>query len=767
MSLGRRGRNGAAANGGMVPALRGLPDDVPRLIPRKRERRERRDPTNIRLGMLAFLGLALFAAMFTRLWFLQVLTDETFIAQAQQNQIDVVELPPARGRILDRNGVVLADNRYVSVVSVDQREWTDPEVQRPMVVAELAELLHMPPADVEAQLDDETQDPLLPKVIQDRVPEDVRILVEERNLPGVEGELRAVRSYPHGSVGAHLLGYTGLISEEELELAGPEYHLTDEIGKAGIEAVFDRELRGTAGERLLEVNRAREVVGQVGDDVAAEPGGDVRLTIDIRLQEAAEQAIEDQLAAARQRQSRDSGAYFPAPAGSAVVLDIRTGDVLALASYPSYDPNWLITGLTGAQYTERFLDEQVPSPLANRAVQGLYAPGSTFKLITALAGLRSGTLDPGEQYLDEGYFEIPDTDICDENNPNVVCKYFNARKEALGWLDLRVALTRSSDAYFYRQGYLLDRTGEGRGLQEMAADLGFGSVTGIQLPFESTGRVPSAALKQELADSGVFAEGNWLNGDNINFAVGQGFLTVTPLQLANAYATWANGGVRFNPSLVEQIEARTTGEVERSFEPRIADRIVLPPGTDVVRAGLAGVTTAGTAEFAFQGYDHGSFPVLGKTGTAQAEGRSKLTGRAREDTAAFAAVAPADNPRYAVVVVLEEAGFGGDAAAPAARAILEELASIEREDGIAAATAATELEEATPAVVECTRQAITTQYGSGTAIAELGLDGVARLLGCDPADLGPAPSLGMDLPEGVHAPPVTNELDAMVPERDP
>jgi penicillin-binding protein 2 len=753
----------------MVPALRGLPDDVPRLIPRKRERRERRDPTNIRLALLAVLGVTLFAAMFTRLWFLQVLADETFIAQAQQNQIDVIELPPARGRILDRNGVVLADNRYVSVVSVDQREWTDPEVQRPLVVAELAELLHMEPADVEAQLEDETQDPLLPKVIQDRVPEDVRILVEERNLPGVSGELRAVRSYPHGTVGAHLLGYTGLISEEELELAGPEYHLTDEIGKAGVELVFDRELRGTPGQRLLEVNRAREVVGQVGDDVPAEPGGDVRLTIDIRLQEAAEHAIADQLEAARQRESRDSGAYFPAPAGSAVVLDVRTGDVLALASYPTYDPNWLITGLTGAQYSERFLDEQVPSPLANRAIQGLYAPGSTFKLVTALAGLRTGTLDPGEQYLDEGYFEIPDTEICDENNPNVVCKYFNARKQALGWVDLPVALTRSSDAYFYRQGYLLDRTGEGRGLQEMAADLGFGAVTGIQLPFEATGRIPSAALKQELADAGVFAESNWLNGDNINFAVGQGFLTVTPLQLANAYATWANGGIRLNPSLVEDVEARTTGEVERTFEPRIADRIVLPPGTEVIRAGLAGAITAatGTAALAFDGYDHGSFAVLGKTGTAQAEGLSKLTGRPREDTAAFAAVAPADNPRYAVVVVLEEAGFGGDAAAPAARSILEELVRIEQEDGIAAATAATEIDEVTPQAIECTRQAITTQFGAGTAITELGMDGVARLLGCDPAVLGPVPTPSLDLPEGVDAPPITNELDTLVPEAEP
>jgi hypothetical protein len=159
--------------------------------------------------------------------------------------------------------------------------------------------------------------------------------------------------------------------------------------------------------------------------------------------------------------------------------------------------------------------------------------------------------------------------------------------------------------------------------------------------------------------------------------------------------------------------------------------------------------------------------VLGKTGTAQAEGRSKLTGRPREDTAAFAAVAPAGSPRYAVVVVLEEAGFGGDAAAPAARSILEELARIEQADGIAAATAATEIEEAAPAAVECTRQAITAQYGAGTAIAELGMDGVARLLGCDPADLGPAASLPFDLPEGVEAPPITNELDTLVPDGDP
>jgi hypothetical protein len=184
---------------------------------------------------------------------------------------------------------------------------------------------------------------------------------------------------------------------------------------------------------------------------------------------------------------------------------------------------------------------------------------------------------------------------------------------------------------------------------------------------------------------------------------------------------------------------------------------------------LAGAITAatGTAALAFDGYDHGSFPVLGKTGTAQAEGLSKLTGRPREDTAAFAAVAPADNPRYAVVVVLEEAGFGGDAAAPAARSILEELVRIEQEDGIAAATAATEIDEVTPQAIECTRQAITTQFGAGTAITELGMDGVARLLGCDPAVLGPVPTPSLDLPEGVDAPPITNELDTLVPEAEP
>jgi len=739
---------------GLQSPLRPGVAEGPSMHQRKDRARPRRDPVRLRLGVLAIAVVFMFGALFTRLWFLQVLSADTHVEQAQSNQIDVVELPATRGRILDRNGVVLADNEFVSVVSVDARAWQDPEADRALVVEELSRLLGMTPAEVSEQLDDETQDPLVPKVIKDDVEEATRVLVEERHLPGVRGELRAVRNYPQHDLAAHVLGYVGPITEDQIEAEPERYDITDRVGRAGVEMLFEKDLRGDAGRRLLEVNRQREVVGTAGEDVPPVAGEDLYLTLDARVQRAAEEAIVEQLELARQRQSEDSGNNFPASAGAAVVLDVDTGDIVALASYPDYDPNWLIGGLTKAQFDSHFLDAQVPSPLNNRAIQGLYAPGSTFKLITALAGLRAHTLDAREMFNDEGYFEIPDADTCPTT---VQCRYANAREAVLGLLDLSGALIKSSDAYFYRQGYLLDRTGDGRELQETAARLGFGSATGVQLPFEATGRVPSAELKAQLADEGVIPDGHWLNGDNINLAVGQGFLAVTPLQLTNAYATWANGGTKLNPNIVDRVADRTDGEVRRVLDRRVSATLEFPTGNDVIWEGLSYVTRSGTAEFAFQGYDHDAFGVIGKTGTAQAEGASEVTGITREDTAIFAGVAPREDPRYAVVVLLEEAGFGGDAAAPAARSIFEALHSAELEDAAALEAESPAEPEPTEPELDCSATALMDRFGQGTAVVELGLETVAEMVGCDPAELGPIPPLvpgapGVDLAEGRDAP---------------
>jgi len=724
---------------------------------RKDRMRPQRDPVRLRLVILALVVVVGFGALYTRLWFLQVLSSDVHVEQAQSNQVDVVELPATRGRILDRNGVVLADNEFVSVVSVDARDWADPEADRALVVSELSRLLGMTPAEIEERLSDETQDPLLPKVIKDDVEEATRVLVEERHLPGVRGELRAVRQYPEGDLAAHVMGYVGPISEDQLEAESERYDITDRVGRAGVEMLFEKDLRGEPGRRLLEVNRERDVVRPVGEDVPPVPGEDIYLTIDARIQRAAEEAIVTQLELARQRQSEDSGNLFPAPAGAAVVLDTTSGDIVALASYPDYDPNWLIGGLTKAEFDAQFLDAQVPSPLNNRAIQGLYAPGSTFKLITALAGLRSHTLDAREMFNDEGYFEIPDADTCP---PSVKCRYDNAREAKLGQLDLSGALILSSDAYFYRQGYLLDRSGDGRGLQETAARLGFGSATGVQLPFEAQGRIPSAELKAKLAEQGVFSDGHWLNGDNINLAVGQGFLTVTPLQLANAYATWANGGTKYNPNVVERVADRKDGQVQRVIDRRVSATLEFPAGNEVIWEGLSYVTRSGTAEFAFQGYDHDAFPVLGKTGTAQAEGRSDVTGVAREDTAIFAGVAPLGDPRYAVVVLLEEAGFGGDAAAPAARAIFEELHRAELEDAAALEEETPTEPEPTEPELDCSATALIDRFGDGTAMTELGLEQVAGIVGCEPSELGPLPPLVPGDPgDDVDAPGLDGSID--------
>ena len=701
----------------------------------------------------------MFVALFVRLYFLQVLSTDQFQAAAEESRVETVVVPPARGRILDRNGVVLADNRFESVILVDGAAFADPEreLELEAVFEQLHGLLGLSIEDMRARYVDKRQDPLLPKVVADGLTDAQRVLVEERRLPGVTGERRAVRNYPHGTLAAHLLGHVGQISEEQYDLAPEEYTMNAVVGRAGIEQVLEEDLRGVAGSRTLELNRSREVVGEVGDAVAPVSGHDVYLTVDARVQAEAQDALADGLQASREgKPSEDSGLHFPAPAGSAVVLDIENGAVLAMASFPDFDPNALVGRLSEADYQRLFADTARPAPLNNRAIQGQYAVGSTFKLVTSLAALGTGAIAPRQLYNDTGVWVLPgesaESDTCD-----VGCRFRNTDSTALGAVDLSVALTRSSDVYFYDLGY---RIGIGQvtnpwAIQDTARELGFGAVTGIQLPYEAAGRVPDAETKEDLFWSEVIDDGYWYTGDNINLAVGQGMLSATPLQLANAYGTWANGGTHFSPNLVGDIRTRPDGELVRSFESRVMGEVALPPGNEVIVEGLSRVTSMdhlGTASLAFDGFDDTGFGVIAKTGTAQSTARSQVTGRRLEDTAVFVAVAPVEHPRYAVAVLMEEAGFGGDAAAPVARRILEYLRDLERSEGTPAQAIPYE-------PVECTAEAIVQRYGAGTALGELGLDTLARLVGCDTAAIGtiPAPVVE-DLQPGI--------LDEALPDSD-
>ena len=643
------------------------------------------DNLSRRLAFLGVLIIALFAALVTRAWYLQVLVAEEFSDQAVRNHVEIVVTQPTRGRILDRHGVVLADNIRTGIVTVDRSRYAPGQID--YVLEQLSQLLDIPALVLASRLADKQTHPLAEKVVASGLDEYGLLRVAEKSLPGVEAKWAMSRTYPQREIGAHVVGYVGAMSpgqQERLLEAG--YLPSERVGKSGIEQIFEDDLHGKPGRTELEVDSTGRV-HRVISEVPAEPGADIFVSIDADLQAATESYLRQGLIAARKTVSDDSGFFYPSIGGAAVVMDLRNGDVLAMASHPTFDPNWLVGGLTTAEYQSVFENPYAPGALNNRAIQGQYSPGSVFKLITALAGLEARLISPRAAYYDIGYFKIPDKYGCTGR-----CTFYNADKAPLGIVDLSSAISRSSDAYFYKVAHDLYwiRGEEQWAIQDMARLLGFASQSGVQLPFEKSGRIGGEDLKRRLFEANPEAynpyneSSQWLPGDNINTGIGQGFVSVTPVQLANAYATFANGGTLFSPNIVERVVSRSAeqfGESVIEFNPRIQRIVEFPEGSGVVREGLHGVASKsrrGTAWRAFEGYDSRGYAVAGKTGTAQAEGRNAVLQRKKEDSAVFIAWAPQHDPRYVVAVVMEEAGFGGQAAAPVARRIFEALRAYEQ-----------------------------------------------------------------------------------------
>lgn len=645
---------------------------------------------SLRLAFLGIVVIALFAALFARIWFLQVLATEDFRTQADTNQVRLVTVPPERGRILDRNGVVLADNEYSGVIRVNPSQLAVGE--RELVVSELERLTGVSQDELNERIDDLAAGPFASRTVAAGLDESLLELVVERSLPGVEASWEARRVYPEGALAAHVVGYVGAQPADWVEdNPGEDYLPNDRIGRAGIEGLFESTLRGNAGVQKVEVNRQDVVVRDLGGTDPT-PGADVHLTLDLELQQAVEFYLDEGLREAQGRESSDDPRFLlPAYAGTAVVLDVRNGDVLAMASYPTYKPEWLTDGISRDQYDATFNDPTRPGPLNNRAVQGLYAPGSVFKLITAVAATRTDVITPRGQFVDTGTYTVP--------VPGGGT-FQNAGGAVLGALDLSTAITRSSDTYFYSAAYEMHALGRDNGryaIQEAARDFGFGQQTGVQLPFERSGTVPNDEIKVQIFEDvpAYLNEENaliWVPGDTINMGIGQGFLTVTPLQLVNSYAAFANGGTVFQPNIADRITARgveDAGEVIQEFAPRVSGTIDLSGvPVDVITEGLEGVTVSrisnafglvsGTAATAFEGWDHRAWGIVGKTGTSESDGINKVLGRSKEDNAVFVGYGPRQDPRYAVVVVMEEAGFGGEAAAPVARNIFGALRALEQ-----------------------------------------------------------------------------------------
>lgn len=660
----------------------------------------------MRLSAIGIVVFSLFIAVFFRLWFLQGIDRQEFEAASFSNRVRVLHEEGPRGRILDRNGKVLVDNRTSLVVALDREPLRQmkPE-ERTEIFIDLADSLNE--LGVPIKLDriergyaDLRYAPQAHVPIVDDVEEEVEVYLRERaeRFPGVIVKRTTTRVYPYGRVAAHILGYVGEINANELERYGPEaedldaartdlgpdgfvgngeYRLGDSIGKSGVERSFEAVLRGKPGKRTIEVNARGDMVDVIESE-PGEAGNDLWLAVDVDLQAHAERLLSTKIHDLRGDYVEDVRRGVTvglirvnAPQGSIVIIDPRNGDVLAMASYPDYDPNLLVHGISQNLWAQ-LNDPNSGQPLLNWALQGAYAPGSTFKLFSAFAGLDSGYLSGGNEVIDDqGTYQV-------ENCTGDSCTFRNAGSTKYYRTDVARSLTVSSDVYYYQ---LADKFWNLRGqygetpIQDAAAEFGLGSRTGIRLPGEQGGRLPTPEWMRSMNDQypDAFPRGQWQTGDSINSSVGQGDVLATPLQLANGYATFANGGTLYRPQVVTKATrandpAVAPGEPDNytvvyEAEPEVTGQVnIAPDHYDKIFRGLVGVTQdeGGTATKAWRA-EPTTWPFAGKTGTAQ------VTGKA--DTALFAGFGPAIPgvpAEYAIAVVIPEAGFGGAVSAPLA-----------------------------------------------------------------------------------------------------
>ncbi|MEM7092368.1 MAG: penicillin-binding transpeptidase domain-containing protein [Actinomycetota bacterium] len=627
----------------------------------------------LRLAMLGVLVVGMFTSLFARMWYLQVVEEQRVEAQTQaaENLTRKVFIDAPRGRVLDRNGNVLIDNRLVNEVVIDKFEFREAipseSGQRDFAIKLATEISAagrlIKAADIEAALNDQKYGPFDLVPIATDVPERFSILIGERahEFPGVDIQKTTVRFYPYGTRAAHLLGYVGPISEDRyqaLRTSPKLYRRTDEIGEAGVEASLEDILRGVPGEIVIEIDSLGNRIGEPLSERDPVPGNDVQLTIDINLQALVEDELERGVRNARERlddTDEDNPVEYKAPGGAMVLLDPDGSRVLAMASYPTYDQRFFLQ--TVRPETEfAVLRDDPAAPLLDRASAGNYAPGSTFKLITAYAAMDSGLLgDRGflklNQFLvDEGVWKVGGDDCFGPG-----CTIENAGQKPLGDVDIRLAIAESSNIYFgqlgfqfqVRQGFTADQ------LLDVAKDFGY-----VSRPDAITGAITGSIPPPETA------------GAAANLAVGQGLMIATPLQIANSYAAIANGGTVYSPMLAEAAIDQATEEIVIDYQPREINTLYMPEEFyEPLITGLIGVTTDedGTAYEAFQNFPLDRFLVLGKTGTVE--------NPPRQDNAAFAAFGPWPNPQYAAVTYIEQAGLGGEAAAPVVAAVFERIAN--------------------------------------------------------------------------------------------
>lgn len=642
------------------------------------------DTPRLRLGVIGIVTVSLLAALFARLWFLQVMTSPDYVNTARSITTRTVTEQAPRGRILDRNGQVIVANARQIAVSIDFQQYTalsgaDQQRLRNKLAAELTrdQPLRPPvtPDEITNRLDNKRYSHFKPVPIATDMSPNLWVYLAEHQaeFPSVSVEREEVRDYKYGTLLAHVVGYTGAITGEELhrlQNAKQPYANDDLVGKAAVEKSFENLMHGVPGKTTYEVD-ARNKPVRVISRTPPIPGYDVYLTIDINLQALAERSLATELFNARARFDSGTPGLPPAPAGSTVIEDPTNGEILALASFPTFDPRQFVGGISQARY-DQLIDPNKFSPFTNRSTEGQYAPGSTFKLVTSLAGLRTGEITPEMTYNDTGDFQIP-------NCSGATCVVHSTGGH--GTVSLPSALTVSSDTYFYKIGYDLWQGRDHFGatpIQDTATQFGFGSSTGVELPLDYTGTIPTPARRdQQRAANPSRDIRPWGSGDNINISTGQGEVLVTPLQLTNAYATFANGGTRWRPTLLLKVNDANSPHTVALPTRKELGKVDLPPQFhDPMMFGFLGVTTDpnGTATSAFAGFPQDKMRVAGKTGTAQI-GNDPKTGALRHDTSLFVGFgANHDGHQYVASSVMEQSGFGADVAAPVVRDLFQALA---------------------------------------------------------------------------------------------
>ena len=593
--------------------------------------------------LLAFLLLA------ARLIYLQVIRHEELATQAEANRIAVVPIVPNRGLIVDRNGVVLATNysAYTLEIAPKLAGVRGRGAELDALIDELATVVEINPRDrrrfkrLQEELKGAESLPIRTKLSDEEV---ARFTAQRFRFPGVDVRARLFRSYPLGETGSHLLGYIGRINQAEKaamedwdDAEQGNYKGTEYIGKLGLEQSYEKQLHGTAGFEQVETSAGGRAVRRLSSHPPT-PGDKLVLAIDIRLQALVEEMFADRR-------------------GALVAMDPRTGEVLAFVSKPTFDPNLFVDGIDVDSW--RDLNESIDKPLLNRALRGTYPPGSTFKPFMAIAALNTGKRNPSTIINDGGTFQFGNHTFRSHGD------------KGLGAVDMMRSIVASSNVYYYS---LANEMGVDL-MHEQLTPFGFGVKTGIDVDGEVTGVLPSTEWKKRYYKKPE--QQKWYAGETISLGIGQGYNNFTMLQMASATATLVSGGQRFKPRLVREIEDVITGQRQRVASDAMEPLPLKPEHAEFIRKALYGVTQQGTSTRVFVGAPYASG---GKTGTAQAVGvkagekynASKLEEHKR-DHSLYIAAAPIDAPTVVLAVVVENAGFGSEAAAPIARRVFDYL----------------------------------------------------------------------------------------------